>query len=284
MKKILSCVLAIALVFSLMSMTVFAVEADVVDTTPSQDNNVIGTHGGPNGLANGVDSFPNTTGGADITVNFNDDDPNDTDGDGETDSTITNKYAIDITYAELVIDLTDIPSEQEVIVNGVPTPVTVNYVWSVDDHIYVAQYTDNADNVVTPDTTVANTNPITIANAFMITNHSDLAIWYAPALNLDANKVQSMNMYFTNDTTEVTTGNFMIRKATAGTFNEDGSVKTPGAEADGKYHNIVARPTTDWVITINNMTAAAVANGDVIASLVVTFSPSTLADATDYTA
>lgn len=233
MKKILSCVLAIALVFSLMSMTVFA------DTT----KNVVGTHGVNNTLADGKTS-PNGETNANVTVSFVGNSA------GEDGKTIENRYAIDITYNDLIIDLSDITLSGS---------AATKIVWDVNNHYYVPADAD--DNVVADDTGDA---PLTI-EAFQITNHSDLPINYTASYAAETN-TSALSVVLSNASTQVS-----VASAKAGTY--DAVAPEAGTAATGVWETLTATPAgTDatWLDTVNALSAAGVATDAKIGTITVT--------------
>lgn len=296
MKKILSCVLAIALVFSLMSMTVFASDTH---PTPKHDGTaggpfaVVGTHGQNGDLTDGVD-FNNATGSgtSDITVNFNGQVDGDGDGqgggNGGTNSTIINKYAIDITYKALVIDLTEIPNDKQITTtSGHTYTVTTTYTWDVNNYVYVpvvkTEPAVEAEDEAEVEAATVLTDPITITDAYYITNHSDLPVYYKSALTNTYDTSMTMTLKDTYGDTATGAGFYMVDRATAGTYVSESDIN-PGSARNGKTHYIEATPATDWLTTINEL-AATVSNGDAVGSITINFAATTGgADATDYTA
>jgi hypothetical protein len=295
MKKFLSCVLALALVFSLMSVTVFATDSH---PTTNHDGTagsfaVVGTHGQNNNLNDGV-GFNDASGSgtSDITVNFNGqvdgDGDNQGGGNGGTNSTIINKYAIDITYKALVIDLTEIPNDKQITTtSGRTYTVTTTYTWDVNKYVYVPVVTtepavEDEDEAEVEAATVL-TDPITIADAYYITNHSDLPVYYKSALTNTYDTSMTMTLKNTDDDAETGAGFYMVDRATAGTYVSDTNI-TPGSARKGKTHYIEAAPVTDWLTTINEL-ASTVSNGDAVGSITINFAATTGgAEATDYTA
>ena len=280
MKKLISCLLAVLLVCSLMSMSVFAKTERPVGGNEDKITDGWDAPANNNGFTNNEG-----TGNQDITVNFNGNNSTDVDGNGNGNSTgtIINKYSIDITYANLVIDLTDIPNAAKNENNEVIGNAEIVYVWDVNQHVYVKQYTDAEGNpITTPADVAAHKDPVTIKNAFMITNHSDLAIGYTPKINKGENAKEMEITFSDAEGTANTTKNYMINKAIAGSVTADGDV-TPGSATNGKYHDILATPTTDWVVTINALSNAFVTDGAVIASIAITFTPYVVEGTTNYT-
>ena len=296
MKKFLSCVLAMALVFSLMSVTVFASDTH---PTPKHDGTaggpfaVVGTHGQNNDLSDGAD-FNNATGSgtSDITVNFNaqvdGDGDNQGGGNGGTNSTIINKYAIDITYKALVIDLTEIPNKKQInTTSGHTYTVTTTYTWDVNNYVYVPNVktepaVEPGDEAEVEAATVLK-DPITIADAYYITNHSDLPVYYKSALTNTYSTAMTMTLKDTASDKATGAGFYMVDRATAGTYVSESDI-TPGDARNGKTHYIEATPATDWLTTINEL-GGTVSNGDPVGSITINFSATTgVEDALDYTA
>ena len=135
MKKLISCLLAVLLVCSLMSMTVFAADT----TYPIVGNQSAGINGGVD------DSFSPTVpsqgnGQHDITVNFG----QTTDNEGNTSdtttpgaSTIIHRYAVDVTYGSFLLDLTNLNFGDGD--NGLldeDEERTYYMVWNVNSHKY----------------------------------------------------------------------------------------------------------------------------------------------------
>lgn len=238
MKKFLSCVLAMALVLSLMSTTVFA------DDT----KNVVGTFGGGD-IDDGLTSFTdenvaNNT--HEITVNFTASTDN---GGQQTGTTMEDRYAIDITYSDLVIDLTQMKTNVET-----DEYLDVKYIWDVNIHEYVI--IDGEGNTITKDDNSGDVNTAIQINAFMITNHSSKPIYYKGEL---VNEVSScMNMDF--ESTNIK--------------NQEVGRATVGSATYGPQEVIAASPLADetWLDAINGLLDSGKQTGSTIGSITVTFS------------
>ena len=291
MKKFLSIFLAVAFVFSAMCMSVLA-----ASLTGKQ--HVVGSQGESDSIDNGVSSWTENdlkNNKADITVSFNDKEES---TNGST-STIHNRYAIDITYGSLIIDLTNIKATA-----ANSTAEKIEFVWDVNKHMYVPCTTTNG----TVTTTTPDENEkyeIVIENAFSITNHSDLEIYYAPTVSVndtykdiiglsirtDLTKAEDYNA--NTDTTEPSL--FRVDRAVAGTY-VDGTNDTAGSATNGIAHDIVALPAAtgatgtqaDWLAVINSLSATLtddeIAGGAVIGTLTINVKATLAQDETAYNA
>lgn len=281
MKKFLSCVLAMALVFSLMSMTVFAATYDYPaggKVTAPGDYDVIGTHGTPD-VNDGADvgSFTQGSLSSDINVNFNVSDNNGNTG-AAGNNTIVHKYAIDITYAELIFDLTK--TQTTVTVDG--TPETVYQVWDVNTHTYVECYWDEAtakyktiaDAIADPSVEVTTeiVEPLTVENAFKVTNHSDLGVTYAVSLTNE--KSANLKFKFTyNDGIQDQEIDEVAGVVTVSDTDIDAVLSGTAAVDSPVYALTVSPATGDWNDTINALHPAAGTATFKVASITITVKP-----------
>lgn len=261
MKKILSCVLAIALVFSLMSMTVFA-------------GRIVGNEG--QGINNGVDTFDQKSDSQqDVSVNFNVSAGNTNEGTaGET--TLIHRYAIDITYATLMFDLTQtkttitIDDDEEL----------VYQVWDVNEYEYVECIKNDAGEYVTvEDAQAAATDPsttdtettagtLTIENAFYVTNHSDLDVQYRAVLT--NSQVANIEFDFNDGTNEFAQDGDTVTV----NFTTIGAVKYgDGAAKDSPKYALNANPVSSWNETINALQPAAGTSTHIVGNIVITVKP-----------
>ena len=268
MKKFLSIFLAVAFVFSAMCMSVLADKthpgADAI--VAGEQYWVVGQQGKDDSLDNGVtDPSGNTS--ANITVNFNDHQ----NGNADPESTIHNRYAIDITYGSLIIDLTNITA-----VDGNNATDTIEFVWDVNKHMYVPY---NSETGVA--TNPVETYEIVINEAFYLTNHSDLEIYYTPEVEVATNYNTILQLQIRSAIANVTDsdnpGTFMIQRATAGDY----STGANGLATNGIAHDIVALPAAtgatgtqaDWLAVINSLSATLtddeIAGGAVIGTLTI---------------
>ena len=279
MKKFLSCVLAMALVFSLMSVTVFAGDAKLPVAGAGQYD-VIGTQGDTTDTSisyqDGVTDFDNKTVGADVGVNFGTTTTTDPDS-GETTTTVNtnnvieHRYAIDILYKELVFDLTKL-TPTEVIPDPENPEETVErtykFVWDVTQHTYVmVEVIDGVPGeVVDPNdqTNDALTDAeVTIEGAFQVINHSDLVVNYSAAIAVSNDYASVLDLSIgTKGTVNVPTTE--IRACVATMVDDDGDPLTAptweaGTEQPGTAHTIIATPDADWATTISALAVAGVA-------------------------
>lgn len=265
MKKILSIVLSVALVLSLFGVNVLAAENDLVNpVTEAGGYDVVGSHGGSSAnptpsIDNGVSTIPGGAGAnAQITVNFNDDNENGGSGGGTTgNSSIQNRYAIDITFTDLVIDLTNIgrtDTNSDGSITSADAPADIVYVWDVNKHVYIPH--KEVGGELQPDdsyTPAENDAAVIINNAFYVTNHSDLEIYYTPALD-GVNSLLKMsirNGLTGGDQSGVT---FCVDRATAGTYTNSSTI-VEGSATNGMPHNIETIPAndSDWLTVLNNL-------------------------------
>ena len=250
MKKLISCVLAVALVFSLMGVSVFAGDKKL----PFQGEgiyDVIGTNGDQatdtqNSYKDGADTIDSSkTASGDVTVNFNT-------GSSSTDTNvIIDKYAIDIEYKDLIIDLTDIDTTED--------EKKYTFVWDVNVHKYV-QIDENGTVV----DSVKLDNDYVI-DAYQVINHSSLPIYYKGVLTPDDAKPDSITLTLSDSTSQK-----LDRVVPA----EDGGNGTVVKSAN--WHTITAS-STDWLTTINQLAAVYGLDDNVIGTITVTFSSTEIA-------
>jgi hypothetical protein len=283
MKKFLSIVLSVALVLSLFGMNVLAAENDLVNpVTEAGSYDVVGSHGGSGGnptpsIDDGKSEIPGGAGAnAQITVNFHDDNGNGGSGDGTTgNSSIQNRYAIDITFTDLVIDLTNIgrtDTNSDGSITSEEAPADIVYVWDVNKHVYIP-HKRGADGKLQPDDSyipAANKAAVIINNAFYVTNHSDLEIYYTPSLS-SVNSLLSMSIRNTLTTEDQAGKTFRVDRATAGTYTNS-TTFVEGAATDGMPHNIETIPAndSDWLTVLNNLQSD-IENNAQVGLLIITF-------------
>ncbi len=291
MKKVLSIALALALVLSVMSVSVFAADNGTHPTV--KDGSVhngdagsywlVGQQGNSDSIDNGKTKDDFTPGKADsyITINFNKKDEGNTDIPGADDGdnigggdAIEDRYAIDIEYWDLVIDLTDIPNvvlttdkdgDGEVDVGDTVTIVTK--VWNVNAHRYdnkeeeksveTDEEAENLNEGLTDDTDAA---PITI-DAFQVTNHSSLSIWYHSELQTLAKADEALNLKLDQDK--------VLLEVTRATAPVDGA--ETGTATHGSVHKLTAEPAATWVEAINALAGNNYVTGSIIGSITVKF-------------
>ena len=320
MKKVLSIALAVAFIFAAMSISVFAANPTLCAECQKNPQHVVGhkfvnqetgEHYGD--YRDGVeeDEFTSATGSHDITISFDRTVSGGGEGGGEgggTSSTpetvIVHKYAVDVEYKALVINMAEILDNQkntvaQVTVNGTQKDVTsYKYVWDVNAHKYVlvAVVPDGADTDTDPDEVVVSNNEDNYAGAYTIDaykviNHSDLAIHYkddaSPSdnaienyLSLDTN-IETISGYNTNG--EVS-GFVTVEKATAGLGEGVGEATASPAE-DNVYVKLIAKPaanneTTDidddtytWLDVVNAWGSENEQDNFVIGTLTITIVP-----------
>ena len=277
MKKLISCLLAVLLVCSVMSMNVFADTVDVVgtptNTTPSINDGV-----NENEFTTGKDAI--TGADTNIDVNFGQNvakDP-ETGEDvivpgGNGGSTIIHKYAVDITFGDFLLDLTKVQFGEDG--SDVGSDVgdssyeSLFMVWDVNEYKYVLCFWDKEESKYVPADIKENaeaqgntpateddvtkdvlTEGITLDSKVTVTNHSDLSVTttlklvenYADidwTITAGAEKVGAM------EHTEV------IGRAVADTDDEDGH------ETCGSTYSFTATPATTvsdgWLGVIGNM-------------------------------
>ena len=276
MKKLISCLLAVLLVCSVMSMNVFA------DNTP-----VVGNHGG-NDINNGVNeedfpgTNPNGSSSADVTVNFG----QTTDSNGTTNnpgddnnSVIVHKYAVDITYGSFLLDLTNLQLGKDTNgTDGIQDDEKLYMVWDVNTHKYVLCFaTTDAEGVITytpadiggqndattEDDVAADIlqTPVKLPGYVTITNHSDLSVNSKVEIAPDGDKTriswaiaEEVAATADRDTgadsynADKTVVNQLIGKAVAGSNGGNGEA------TNGTTYNFTATPTdTDgWLGVIGN--------------------------------
>ena len=281
MKKFLSCVLAMALIFSLMSVTVFAgtelhpnLDADKnndVAITPGTQYSAVGNHAAPNGEQNnytdGVEKFGPQGATSDVSVSFN---HTTEDGEGnivETDILI-HRYAFDIEYKELVINLGDVITTT----TGSSGSYDYHYQWNVNTYQY--DLVGQNGEIIDPETVqTLDLDAPYVFDAYKLYNHSDKSISCAAVADLGKNSVANANM-----TLVPTVASVEVGPATATVKNDDGSIATQGRFTDINYQTLTATPNADWLTTVNNLIAGGISQETVVGTLTLTITPTDSAD------
>lgn len=271
MKKILSIFLAVAFVFSAMCMSVLAGDMDYptegkAPTAGSYD--VIGNHGDFNDPTSDnysqsseklyLDGDENLTDKgltADVHLQFNK-----KENDEYTEESIMqNRYAVDIEYWDLVIDLGEV-------ITSTTVGTTYSYIWNVNTYEY--DLVDSAGNVIEPSDDT-HKDPYEI-QAFQVTNHSDMPIYYSTTTSLTGAADENMDLSPVN-------ANGTVGAAVAAVYTyttTDGATTATKAEETGKpttgsVESIRATPKTDWLTAVNNLVGK-VESGAVVGSMTVT--------------
>lgn len=243
MKKILSIILASAMLIALMGTTVFAGEAELPgdwNVTAGTKYWVVGTQDKTDTLADGV-TTPDGNATANIKINFNKgDNTTGTGGGTGHGEAIEERYAIDIEFGALLIDLTTItmpdPAGKAEAVDGV---ATYKFVWNVKTYTYEFVGVDSTGQVVDTTNPLEATAPSTALSteAFKIINHSSMPIQYTAILN---NSVSSqITMAFKADLSIPT----LVERTLVGATDP----------AEGAMHTIQATPATNWLDVINSL-------------------------------
>lgn len=265
MKKFLSCVLAMALVFSLMSVTVFAGTRHPDDPAAVVGGtyNVIGTQGDRAGASNsyedGVTSFAEKGVTGDLNVSFVYKTEEDVEGGGTTSvehNILEHRYAIDIVYKDLLLDLGQLTTTKIIKEGNVEKEITVKFVWDVNKHAYVMVNTETKEIVNDGDTTtndaVTATDEVVLEDAFYIVNHSDKDINYTANIAVDTyENVLDLGIDTANarDLARQT----IARCTVDASGVSSGAINNDGATA----HDIIATPDNDWAKTISSLAASA---------------------------
>lgn len=274
MRKFLSILLAAAMLVAVFGVNVLAaaethpVSPDTHDGSDKEywvvgwqsRDKVLGNNSDTD-LDNGVETFPVTPVTSNIKVNFN---TNSNQNGGNSNYAIQERYAIDIDYANLTFDLANIS-------RNVTDPIDVSvgiesykYVWNVNSHIYELWGLNGSKELVKPSVSDNFSDPIVIENAFKITNHSSLPIYY----DAEIGYLDTVNSYMTvlihcgNDA-----GNEEIDTRSITRCLVNGS-------APFVNHNISAKPKTGtWSDVINGLasTAAHAEGITVVATLKLQF-------------
>lgn len=277
MKKILSITLAVAFIFAAMSISVFADEkcvgitCDVCNKIGCDDHveHVVGNNGDSTithkqGYTDGVDGFTSETGSHNITINFDKGNTNaGTSGGGDANSVIVHKYAVDIEYNDLMIDMTEILD----VADGVKDEITnFKYVWDVTNHEYVVVKNANS----TSDKNVAEIAGYKASHtmdAYKVINHSDLKIKFTDEAKTTSGKNYKLNLSSSVGTTAQT-----VDKAYVGT----GASVSEGPDGS-EWVVITATPTdeNDWLDVVNAWGANNEQGACVIGTLTITITPYT---------
>lgn len=282
MKKFLSIFLAVAFVFSAMCMSVLAADETTTSTKETHPTNgvvvkdkqywVVGEQGKDDSLDNGKGNIPANAGGtANITVNFNKDN---TSGNQETPVDIReHRYAVDIVYAELVINLGSVVTSTDN-----QTAVAYHYVWNVNTYQYdlvIGGDEGATDTVITtestdtPGLTVDLDAEYTISNAFQIINHSDLPIHYSAvvaASNANETEKNFIEFEFKKDNSSNATLSGAVDAVIVGTAQND---KNSGTV------DLIAKPSNgnNWLDVINALSKNKVTSGETaVGTITITIS------------
>lgn len=285
MKKLISCLLAVLLVCSLMSMSVFA--ADTTSPIVGNKNNGLDGGVGEEDISN-----PNNPSSYPINVNFgqttNPDgtttpkDPSDSSG--SDDSIIVHRYAVDITYGDLTLDLTNLDLKSTTTTtdpeSGEVTSGEVKYcmVWDVNAHRYVlctddgdGTYTEvtempkiegdaDGDGTVEDDETIdVIKTPYDLNGTIYITNHSDLSVYtkltlkdnnHGSGISWKITDTQDSNKFINGNNTITAdiqgyTATQTITKATAETTDPTTGAKISGSATNGSEYKFTATPAAN---------------------------------------
>ena len=271
MKKFLSIFLAVAFVFSAMCMSVLAGDMDYptegkAPTAGSYD--VIGNHGDFNDSTSDnysqsseksyLDGDENLTDKgliADVHLQFNK-----KENDEYTEESIMqNRYAVDIEYWDLVIDLGEV-------ITSTTVGTTYSYIWNVNTYEY--DLVDSAGTVIEPSEDT-HKDPYEI-KAFQVTNHSDMPIYYSTTTLLTGNAADNMNLspVHANGTVDAAVA-VEYEYTTANDTIEATQVEDTGKATKGDIEYIQATPKTDWLTAVNNLVGK-VESGAVVGSMTVT--------------
>ena len=277
MKKLISCLLAVLLVCSLMSMNAFAV--DLGKTTTGDSYIIVGDPSNEGNINEGVgEDLANGSSNADITVNFGQpgDNNNTNGGNGVANGgIIVNRYAVDITYGELILDLTSLDFTTDPTNPDYDEDTDTDYymVWDVNDHKYVlctksvvegvVTYNpvdadddgDITDNLPQEEADILNT-PFTVTGGVTITNHSDLSV--NTELTLDTANNGDLTWTITTENGNANTTPEDANKYTETIAKAEAGIgDAPGRATDGATYKFVASPATTmangWLDVIGNL-------------------------------
>lgn len=260
MKKLISCLLAVLLVCSLMSMNVFA----ATTTTTPGTTNAVGTRPEENGDFNdGVTDFEDTDIKADVGVSFGET----TTTDPETGESVTtgknvleHRYAIDIVYKALIFDLSDL--NQQTVTTQDPNAAQekeYRFVWDVTNHTYVmVEVIDGElqETPVDPEDPAFTDTAIEITDAFQVINHSDLPVEYSAGIEVSSQYESVLNLGIAS-AGETTLGTQTINACQATATTENGvTTWTPATQQEGDAYTIYATPDNNWAETIGALVVA----------------------------
>lgn len=244
MKKFLSIFLAVAFVFSAMCMSVLATNpahpsnsSDVKQGTYSVVGNA--ADGKTKGdYTDGLEQIDEKSAKGDITVDFT----KDSAGTGDDTEIFEHRYAVDIVYSDLIIDLEGLTKGD----NG----TTYKFVWDVNQHSYVK--VDATTNEVVENTNNAmDKAEIKIEKAFQLINHSDQSIYYKAEVSVDNGHTSYLNLGI--DTSNNVSINGSVDMATIGSYNTNTSEWAKGEAKEGTAHTIIATPDVSWIDAINQL-------------------------------
>lgn len=266
MKKLISCLLAVALVFSLMGVSVFAgTTAHPNNQNPSSNEVTAGTQywvvgaqdDNSDDIGKGVTGFGETGVTADVNVNFKyNATTEDVNGNPveDTFNVIESRYAIDIVYKDLTLDLGTLTTTETHTAQGTIREVTYKFVWDVNTHKYVMVNAETNevvyDGVTNVNQSIDIDQEVVIKNAFYIINHSDKAIDYTADIAVVG---YSNVLYLGIDSAEDTD---LDTQTIAKCFVDASGVSSGAQNTDATTaHNIVATPKTDWITTVGALHA-----------------------------
>lgn len=266
MRKFLSILLAAAMLVAVFSVSVLAApkieHPNKVTTTPWDPTaidvpanvkySLIGSQedvdpGDPGDPENGKPTFDPTAVKSNIKVNFG---VNGGSGDGVGQGgAIEERYAVDIEYWALIVDLTKLETG---IPDGLGGEVEYKYVWNVDTHKYVLL---KQDNTVAPNDAVETLALVPLyTDAFQITNHSSKEIYYTAKVTSQLNETNvPMLMSLTKGADGKT--DWATPESSVETVDRTVAGAATNEVAKGDKHCIKSLPDTDktWVDVINGM-------------------------------
>lgn len=247
MKKILSIILASAMLIALMSTTVLAGEEPLPgdqNVIAGKEYWVVGTQGeGPAGINNGV-TTPSGSATANIKINFNTgDNTTGTGNGGSTGDAIEDRYAVDIVYGELFFDLTKITMPT---VDPADTGVTkYKFVWDVNTYEYKYVGVNGSGAIVDDAPASAAPSDPWMINAFKIINHSSMPIKYTPTLTNNVSGTK-MSLTLSGDGVAVNLERVLAQA------DVDLANRKP---VEGSMHTLTAAPAggEHWLSVINDL-------------------------------
>jgi hypothetical protein len=315
MKKLISCLLAVLLVCSLMSMNVFAAKTPVVGNNPDNGN----VNDGKDDFTS-IEGIAGAGGSTDIKVNFGQGTTTNPGDDAESDEddiingggdTIVHKYAVDITYGEFMLDLTKVKLGEEKfndkdndgeVDEGEMVFVPYYMVWDVNNYKYVlcTKSGEGANATYTPvDLTTAEDKtgavdqngqetqngtkdiletPFTLDSKVTVTNHSDLSVFTKLVLKNDRTDIKWEISATAGDSTETAKVNDLTatEEITKATANT-GNVSNYDGSTDGSTYSFTATPNVEGEGWLGVVGNLLNTPKDTIGQITITIAPNAIA-------
>ena len=270
MKKFLSILLAAAMLVAVFGVNVLAATEPHPVSPNTHDGSakeywVIGEQGKNSDIDNGrTEAEFNAPVGvtSNINVNFNVN-TSGTPGVGDGNA-VEERYAVDINYWDLVVDLTNL----ETTIDSGSNAGTYKYVWDVNTHTYVLLNTAD-ENADTSGAAVELGNAPLYIDAFQIVNHSSKSVWYNAKVTNSVESIMTLKIITKNPGPPVTYDTFVFVNPTDVASSIE-LARATNAASQSSVYAFEATPTTGtWADVMNSLVTGGYATGNSIGTLTI---------------